>query len=418
MFALIDCNNFYASCERVFRPDLNAKPIVVLSNNDGCIIARSNEAKKLGIQMGAPLYKYKTLIEANEVKTFSANFPLYGDLSSRVMNIISEYSLDTEIYSIDEAFLEIEDNELFLELGKKIKQKVLKWTGIPISIGFAKTKTLAKLANIIAKKYPDVTNGVHVIDTEQKLEKALKWAKLEDIWGIGKKTSKKLNSYNIYTAFQFIKQNDNWIQHTFSINVLKTKMELEEQVCIDTEDISDKKSIATTRSFEDYYFKYEQVKERIISFAVICAEKLRKQKSNCNAILVFLQTNRHRTDLPQYHKAISIKLPFSTNSSIEISKFALQALNHIFKEGYQYKKAGVVLMEFESEKNSQLSLFEKKNLKHQQLMQTIDELNAKMGQQKVRLAAQDNGSFWKMKQENLSPQYTTNIDDIIKVYCK
>ncbi len=219
MFALIDCNNFYASCERVFRPDLNGKPVVILSNNDGCVIARSNEAKAIGIPMGAPAFKFDELFKQNNVHVFSTNFPLYGDMSNRVMNILSDFSPDMEIYSIDECFLKLHGFELFnlQEHGLNMRLKVVKWTGIPISVGMAPTKALAKAANRIAKKFPERTNGVYIIDTDEKREKALKWLKIEDVWGIGRQHAKRLQDIGVLTAFDFIKLSDDWVKKDMSI---------------------------------------------------------------------------------------------------------------------------------------------------------------------------------------------------------
>ena len=252
MFALIDCNNFYVSCERVFNPTLNKKPVVVLSNNDGCAISRSNEAKVLGIPMGAPAFKYEELFRKNNVKVFSSNFPLYGDMSSRVMSILSKFTPNIEIYSIDEAFLKFEGFENYdLEsYCQEIKDMVLKWTGIPISIGIAPTKTLAKVANRIAKKFPERTSGVYLIDSSNKKENALKWLKIEDVWGIGFKHGKRLRNIKINTAYDFTNLEDNWVRKNMSVVGLRLKKELEGKSVLDLEEVrSPKKAIATTRSF-------------------------------------------------------------------------------------------------------------------------------------------------------------------------
>jgi len=415
MFALIDCNNFYASCERVFRPDLNGKPIVVLSNNDGCVIARSNEAKDLGIPMGAPAFEYEKIFTEKHVNVFSANFALYGDMSQRVMNILSEYSPDIEIYSIDEAFLQLKGFD-FLNLknyGEEMRHKVTKWTGIPISVGIAPTKALSKVANRIAKKFPKETNGTHIIDSEEKRVKALKWLKVEDIWGIGRQHSKRLNAIGVKTAFDFTKLNDDWVRKHLAIVGLRLKYDLQGIQTLDLEETQPKKNIATTRSFETNYTEFEQLKERVVTFAVSCAEKLRRQNSCCNSLMVFIHSNPHRKDLPQYSRNIVVKLPFSTNSSIELAKFAVQALKLIFKKGYYYKKAGVIVQDFTSSKIQQPNLFENSNERHIPLMNVIDKMNNLYGQHKIRLASQDIKRVWKMKQEKLSPKYTTNLNDII-----
>lgn len=417
MFALVDCNNFYASCERVFRPDLNDKPVVVLSNNDGCVIARSNEAKKIGIPMGAPSFKYKTLFEENNVYSFSSNFALYGDMSHRIMSTLAQFTPEIEIYSIDEAFLRFKGFDYidFYKQGLNIKNTVYKFTGIPVSISFAKTKTLAKVANHIAKKFKEKTNGIYIIDTEEKRVKALKWLKIEDVWGIGRRYSKRLQSLGIKTAFDYTQQSDEWIKKNFSIVGLRLKLELQGIITSEIEHIKAKKNIATTRSFEKNYTEFNQIKERVSTFAVSCAEKLRKQKSNCSSIMLFLHTNSHRHDLQQYYKKVFIKLPYPTNSNIELSKFAIQALKLIFKPGFYYKKAGLIVMDIKPENQIQLNLYENSNQKHKSLMQVIDFVNQSIGYQKLKLASQDLDRTWKMRQEKLSPRYTTRLAEIIKV---
>ena len=417
MFALVDCNNFYASCERVFRPDLNGKPIVVLSNNDGCVIARSNEAKDLGIPMGAPAFEYEKLFQQQKVHVFSANFALYGDMSHRVMSVLSDYSPAMEIYSIDECFLSLRGFELFnlQEYGMLMRNKVVKWTGIPISVGIAPTKALSKVANRIAKKFSERTKGVYIIDSEESRIKALKWLKVEDVWGIGRQHAKRLQAQGVKTAYDFTQLNDAFVRKQMSVVGLRLKHDLQGIPTLNLDEVQPKKNIATTRSFDGNYTKFEQISERVSTFAVSCAEKLRKQNSCCNSLMVFIHSNRHRKDLPQYNRNIVIQLPFATNSSIELSKFAIQALKQIFKEGYSYKKAGVIVQDFTPQDSVQKSLFEERNEKHIPLMKAVDKLNALFGQQKIRLASQDAKRVWKMKQEKLSPNYTTKLSDVITI---
>jgi DNA polymerase V len=417
MFALIDCNNFYASCERLFRPELIGKPIVVLSNNDGCVIARSNEAKAVGIPMGAPAFEYEAIFNQHQVHVFSANFPLYGDMSQRVMSILGEYTPDIEIYSIDEAFLKLKGFERFdlQEYGKDMQRRVTKWTGIPVSVGIAPTKALAKVANRIAKKFPKETQSSYLINSEEKRIKALKWVQIEDVWGIGRQHAKRLRAVGVKTAYDFTQLHDSWVQQHMSIVGLRLKRDLQGTPTLDLELVQPKKNIATTRSFERNYSKIEELEERVATFAVSCAEKLRKQKSCCNTIMVFIHTNGHRKDLPQYSRNIVVKLPFPTNSAIELAKFAKQALHYIFKEGYHYKKAGVLVMDFTPQDKTQLRLFDNSNQQHVPLMMAMDKINTMYGQQKIRLAAQDIKRVWKMKQEKLSPRYTTNLNDIITI---
>ncbi len=417
MFALIDCNNFYASCERAFRPDLNGKPIVVLSNNDGCVIARSNESKALKIPMGALAHEFEPFFKQHNVYVFSANFPLYGDMSHRVMSILEEFSPDVEIYSIDEAFLKLKGFELYnlLDYGQEMRRKVVQWTGIPISVGIAPTKALAKVANRIAKQFPKETGGVHIIDTEEKRIKALKWLKIEDVWGIGRQHAARLNTQNIRTAYDFTQFSEEWIRKFMTIVGIRLKRDLEGLPTLDLETIQNRKNIATTRSFEKNYSSFEEMEERICSFAVSCAEKLRKQGDCCQALLVFIKTNSHRLDLPQYRQSTVIDLPFATNSSMELAHYASLALQRIYKKDFMYKKAGVIVMEFSPEDQLQTTLFDNRDERHITLMKTVDAINKRFGQQKVRLAVQDQKRIWKMRQEHLSPRYTTNLDDVIIV---
>ena len=416
MFALVDCNNFYASCERVFNPKLDKKPIVILSNNDGCVISRSNEAKSLGIPMGAPAFKYDSLFKKNNVHVFSSNFPLYGDMSSRVMNILSAYTPNIEIYSIDEAFLEFTgfDNYDLEEYGKEMRKKILKWTGIPVSIGFAPTKALAKVANRISKKFDKKTKGVYAIDSEGKREKALKWLKIEDVWGIGYKHAARLKSYKINRAYDFIKLPDEWVRKQMSVVGLRLKKELEGESVLSLEEKrSPKKAIATTRSFEKNLTCFEDLKERISTFSICCSEKLRSQKSNCNSIYVFVKSNRHQKNKSQYRNGIVMTLPYGSNSSITISKYAVEGLKKIYKKGIEYKKAGVVVLGLVPNSKMQLNIFEKENPKHQILMKTLDFITKKEGSNKIKLASQDLKKIWKMKQTKLSSRYTTELKEII-----
>lgn len=417
MFALVDCNNFYASCQRVFEPHLIGKPVVILSNNDGCVIARSNEAKALGIPMGAPAFEYKKLFEENNVFVYSSNYALYGDMSSRVMNILSSFSPDIEVYSIDEAFLKFQGFERFDlgEYGLKIQRTVTKGTGIPISVGFAPTKALAKVANKIAKKFPERTKSVYLIDTEEKRIKALKWTKIEDVWGIGRKHAKRLQNIKVINAYQFTQLTDEWVRKEMSVVGLRLKHELQGIPTLDLEIAKDKKMIATTRSFDKMYTKIEDISERVATFTASCAEKLRRQNSHCNMIMVFVHTNGFRKDQPQYSRNIVIKTDFPTNSTIELNHYAQIGLQQIFREGYHYKKAGVIVMGLTPNNQTQLSLFSSSNPKHQPLMSVVDKLNKSIGQTKVRFASQSVGRQWKMKQEKLSPCYTTKIKDLIQI---
>lgn len=417
MFALVDCNNFYVSCERVFRPDLEGKPVVVLSNNDGCVIARSNEAKALGIPMGAPAFKYQKVFREHHVSVFSSNYALYGDMSARVMRLLASLSPEIEIYSIDEAFLKFVGCR-YLDMyqrGGVMRKTVTRSTGIPISIGFAETKALAKVANKIAKKFCERTNGVHIIDSEEKRIKALKWLPLEDVWGIGRQHTRRLKRLGICNAYQFTQQPDGWVKKHMSIVGLRLKRDLEGKPTLDMESLQTKKNIATTRSFDGNYTEFGQIKERVATFAASCAEKLRSEHSCCNAMMIFLHTNEHRPDLPQYSRNIVVNLPYPTNSSIELAKFATHGARQIFRQGFHYKKAGVIVMDITPENQKQFKLFDNSNPKHQPLMDAMDRINQSAGQQKIKLGSQDLDRTWKMRQEHLSPRYTTKLSEIITV---
>jgi DNA polymerase V len=416
MFALVDCNNFYASCERIFNPTLNQKPIVVLSNNDGCVIARSNEAKQF-VPMGAVAFKYKSVFAYNNINVFSSNYALYGDISNRVMNTLREFTPDVEIYSIDEAFLQFVgfENYNLNDYCLTIRERVKKVVGMPVSIGVAPTKALSKVANKIAKKFTDRTKGVYVIDTEEKRIKALKWTKIEDVWGIGRQISKRLQDIKVTTAYDFTQLADEYVKSKFSIVELKLKHELEGKQRLFLDEVKSKKTIATTRSFENTITDIDNLKERVSTFAVSCAEKLRKQQTHCNALMVFIHTNGYNNNQPQYSRNIVVKLPYATNSSITLSQFAIKGLEIIYKKGFHFKKAGVVVMELTPENEKQMNLFVDENPKHKKLMSTIDKLNTSLGKKKIKLASQDLGRTWKMRQEKLSKRYTTNWNELLEV---
>ncbi|MDD2477321.1 MAG: Y-family DNA polymerase [Dysgonamonadaceae bacterium] len=415
MYSLIDCNNFYASCERVFNPSLRNKPIVVLSNNDGCVIARSNEAKKLGIPMGAPAFQYQSVFRRHDVKVFSANFHLYGDMSHRVMNILSNYSPVSEIYSIDECFLSLHGMNIdHYKYGLDMVEKVIKWTGIPISVGTAPTKALAKVANRIAKKFPQTTNGSYVIDSEEKRIKALKWLPIEDVWGIGRQNAKKLFAQGVKKAYDFTEMPESWVLKHMTIVGLRLQKDLKGIPSIDMETEEKKQSISTTRTFDRDYDNFEDVKERVVAFTTLSAEKLRNQNSLCNVLNLFVETNRFKETETYYYKSIQLKLPFSTSSTIELVAFAVMGLKHIYHDHLHYKKVGVTLSHFVDANCHQPSLFFNSDPKHKELMRVIDKINGTYQHNVVRLAGMDEKTF-KMKQEHLSPAYTTNINDVIEV---
>ena len=332
MIALVDCNNFYASCERIFRPDLEKKPIVVLSNNDGCVIARSNEAKKLGIKMGEPAFKKRDVFKKHSVQIFSTNFVLYGDMSKRVMSILNKNSKDIEIYSIDEAFLQCYNEDLE-NYAINLRRKVKKWTGIPVSVGIAKTKVLAKIANRIAKKYKK--SGAFVLDKQDIIEKALKFTSVEDIWGIGRNYAKTLKEYRINTAYDLTCVEESWIKKKFSVVVLKIVQELKGINCLELEsEYKKKKNICTSRSFGQPVSEYHKLKEAISTFAVRCCEKLRKQRTCACEIKIFIYTNPFNPKQKQYYGTKTIKLDHATNDNHIIIQEVVKALKLIYKKGY------------------------------------------------------------------------------------
>ncbi len=417
MYALVDCNNFYASCERAFKPSLRHKPIAILSNNDGCVISRSDEAKALNLPMGAPIFKWESFCKVNKIEVFSSNYPLYGDMSSRVMSILEQFTPDVEIYSIDEAFLEFKgfDNYDFEDYGNQMRQRILKWTGIPTAVGIAPTKALSKVANKIARKFPETTKGVYVIDSEEKRIKSLKWIDLENVWGIGRGLQKRLKAKGCKKAYDFTQLNDDWVRKNLSITGWKLKKDLEGISKIKLDEIEVKRAIATTRSFEYTYSDIDNIKERISTFATSCAEKLRKQGSSCHMIYVMLSSDRHKKKSEQHRASKVVSLSYPTDSTLIISQQAVQAVTHIFKKGVKYKRAGVIVTGLVPTDNYQLQMFDVENPKHKPLMHTIDKLNAKYEKHKIKLGNQDLKHTWKMRQERLSPRYTTNINDIIKV---
>jgi DNA polymerase V len=418
MYAIIDCNSFFASCERAFNPELIDKPLAILSNNDGCVIARSSEAKALGIPMGAPLFKYKEIITEKNIEIRSSNYSLYGDMSERVMKLLETFSPDVEVYSIDEAFLKLPKTDDYQKVGHTIKNYIYQCTGIPVSVGIAHTKALSKAANNIAKKFPEKTNGYYVIDTEAKRLKLLKWLPIKDIWGIGRGNTQRLQNKGVQTAYEFTKLTDDWVKRNMSIVGLRLKKDLEGEPTIQLEDeLQNKKAIATTRSFEFTFSDKENMKERIATFASRCSEKLRMQECSCNVIMVYLKSDRNKRTESQYRASRVLTLPYATNSTLTINQFAQKALNEIFKPGIKYKRAGVILMGLIQTNALQLDLFQNEDPKHLKLMSAMDTLNEKYRGRKIKMANQDLQRTWKMRQAHLSPEYTTKFSDIIILNC-
>ena len=414
MFALVDCNNFYVSCERVFNPKLEGKPVVVLSNNDGCIIARSQEAKALGLKMAEPVFQRHSLVQENKVQVFSSNYTLYGDMSERVTSTLSHFSPQVEIYSIDEAFLQLQNEAAnYAELAQHILLSVKKNTGIPTSIGIASTKTLAKIANKMAKQ----RNGVFIIQSDRHRDAVIRNTSITQVWGIGGQYSKLLVKNGIKTAFDFTQLNDNWLKNNMKVIGLRIKRELLGESCIPLELVTPaKKAIATTRAFGKKTSELKYIQEAVSTYAVRCSEKLRKQHSVANILSVFIHTDPFNLNEPQENKSKTISLPVATNNSSEIVNYALFCLKSIYSSGFRYKKAGVIVDGLQAETSVQTNLFDQFKRKEQsELMRVIDKLNCDYGRDKIKFAVQGDGKEWKLRQENLSKRYTTRWDEIIEV---
>mgnify|MGYP001658233814 CR=1 FL=1 len=448
MIGLADCNNFYCSCERVFRPDLIGKPVVVLSNNDGCVIARSEEAKALGYKMGDPFYQVKEKLEAEGVAIFSSNYTLYGSLSNRVMSMLSHYSPHIDQYSIDESFFDVDqsmaerffqdnlkENDTFLnnesllhQYGARISADVLRAVGIPISIGIAETKTLAKIGSKFAKKYKGY-QGCCLIDTDERRHKALSLFPIEDVWGIGRQISRKLDYMGIRTAAQFADKKESWVRSHFNITTLRTWKELNGESCISIEELPQKKSICTSRSFANEGITDKNViEEAVANFAVRCAEKLRHQGSVCQGIMVFAWTSRFNENVPEYTIHDSLTLPIATNAQEEIVGAALSILRAKYPKSmadsrpdrpdmsFHFKKAGVILWQISPDHPRQQDLFDPiDRSKQKKLMEAIDAINRKNGYGTIRQAIQGTDCRFDLKREYMSKQFTTNIHDILKV---
>lgn len=415
VFALCDCNNFFVSCERLFQPSLNGKPVVVLSNNDGCVIARSNEAKALGIKMAQPFFQVADLVEKSGLNVFSSNFALYGDLSQRVMSILRSLSPKTEVYSIDEAFMEVGEIENLSEFGHNVVKTVKRQVGIPVSVGIAPTKTLAKIASKLCKQYPKL-DGCCVMTRQQDIEKVLKKFPINDVWGIGRRYAKMLSEYGVNTAWDFTQLSPEFVKRKMSVVGLRTQQELKgiSSISIETA-LPDKQSICVSRSFAKELTQYEDLHASLMTFIAMAAEKLRKQKSVASQVSVFIFTNRFRDDTKQHFENKVIKFEASTDSTLQLAHHVSQALRSIYLEGYGYKKAGVILSDISSANGVQQSIFENgKRAKHSQLMSAVDELNRKQGRNSVVLAAQGFDPI-KMNRQHLSPSYTTDWNDILKV---
>ena len=400
--ALIDCNSFYVSCERLFNPKIRKKPVVVLSNNDGCIISRSNEAKVLGIKMGEPYFKEKDTIVKNNVQVFSSNYSLYGDISRRVMRTLKRFNSDIEIYSIDEAFLDLSnfpDNEV-KNIGREIRNIVLKWTGIPTSIGIAKTKTLSKVANHIAKKKQSgVTSFIGIENIDSILEKV----EINDVWGVGKQLTKFYHKSGIYNAKQLKNVSNTWIKKSSNVLSSRTAMELRGIPCIDLEATSSKrKSCVVSRSFGQRVENFQELKEAIASYSLNASEKIRSESLVTKSITVFIRTSPFQSRFGYYSNSKTIDFPIATNNSIEIVKAAISSLETIFKNGYRYQKAGVMLSRLSDSVDGKNLFSSEKDKKINSLMKSIDNTNHRYGRSTLSLASAGVHKRWNTRRQHYS----------------
>lgn len=417
MYALADCNNFFVSCERVFNPGLNGRPVIVLSNNDGCAVSRSNEAKKLGVKMGVPVFQIRELVQKHQIAVFSSNFVLYGDMSRRVQETLRAYAPAIELYSIDEAFLDFSgmEHQNLDALAKEISGACLRNTGIPVSVGVAPTKTLAKIASKLCKQYPKLRGGCY-LHKPADIEKVLKKYPIDDVWGIGRQYTKKLKALGINTAYEFTQLSALRVQKMMGITGLRTWKELRAEACIEFMQASPpKQQICVSRSFSKEISDIKELALQVSMFCAMACEKLRKQDSHCYQALVFIMTNPHKEESPRHFESTLVTFQVATSSTLEINRAVLQALQRIFKPSFAYKKAGVILSEIVPDSAVQGSLFDQLDrAKHQRLMKVVDKINKKNGYSSVAVATQSLEGI-KMNRQHLSPQYTTKWSDIIKV---
>lgn len=416
--ALVDCNSFYASCERVFNPRLENKPVIVLSNNDGCVVARTDESKKIGIRMGQPYFQIKDLCKRYDIKAFSSNYTLYGDMSRRVMRTISEFVPEMEIYSIDEAFLNFAGfrEADIIECSKEIRRVVLKNTGIPVSIGIGPTKVLSKVANKIAKKNKVQAQGVFSILGKENQDKFLKTFPVEDVWGIGAQSAKKLAQHKIFTAAQLRDSNEYLIQKELTVVGRRIVEELRSTSCIDLELIqNDKKQIISSRSFGKPITLIEDLKESVANHVSTSFAKLRKQNSIARTIIVFIHTNRFK-NTPQYYNSGSVEMISGTSVTNKAIKAAFNVLERIYKPGFEYKKVGVILADIAPKNLSQLDFFNKHDTAREDaFMSAMDGINAREGKGTVHFAACGISKFWEMSSKMKSKAYTTRWSEILEV---
>ena len=419
VFALVDCNNFYASCEKLFRPDLKDTPVVVLSNNDGCVVARSREAKLLGIKMGVPVFQIKAEMQRHGILAFSSNYALYADLSSRVMRTLEEMAPRVEVYSIDEAFLDltgIESVISLVEFGQQVRERIGHWIGITVCVGIAPTKTLAKLANHAAKKYP-ATQGVVDLTNPDRQRRLLALVPVDDVWGVGKRLSKRLNALGITTALDLANASPRAIRDQFSVVLERTVRELNGESCIELEEIPPtKKQIVCSRSFGEKVTHFELLREAVCEYATRATEKLRKEQQQAKVMTVFIRTSPFKDNEPQYSNSASGELLIPSCDTRDFIELANHLLKRIWKDGFRYAKAGVMLSDFYDPGMFQPGLFDDISTRSnsQQLMSVLDTIN-QSGAGKVFFAGQGTKKDWSMKREHLSPAYTTRWDQLPRV---
>jgi DNA polymerase V len=416
-FALVDCNNFYASCERVFQPELRGRPLVVLSNNDGCVIARSNEAKALGVEMGAPWHLCRERFEKHGIIVRSSNYTLYGDMSARVMKILRSFTPHLEIYSIDEAFLSLAGFENRLEEhARELRRTVLRWTGIPVSVGIAPTKILAKVANRFAKK-DAAAGGVMILADEKAQDAALERMELTDLWGVAGRIARRLNEIGIRSPLDLKRADPRFIRQRFSVVMERMVHELRGVACMPLEEIvPDRKNIMCSRSFGRPIEARPEMEEAVSTYAARAAEKMRRQKLAAPSLMVFLETNSFRPQDAQYHASRILSLPVASADTGKIIRAALAGLSAMWREGFRYKKAGVMLLDLLPASKVQSGLFDRPDdPRSTARMRTIDRLNAHYGRDTVTYGTTGRRRAWKLRREFLSPCYTTNWDDLLRV---
>jgi DNA polymerase V len=413
IFALVDCNNFYVSCERVFNPILEGKPVVVLSNNDGCVVARSNEAKALGIRMGVPAFEVKNIIEKNDVEVFSSNYALYADMSHRVMETLLTFTPDIEIYSIDEAFLSLAGFSCPLtDYGRKIRHTVKKWTGIPVTVGIAGTKTLAKIANRLAKKSTK-TDGVLDLIGSPYLYRALAKTEVEKVWGVGYRTALKLKKTGIRTALTLRDADTSWVRQKFGVVGVRTVYELRGISCYPLEQNPPlKKSITVSRSFGKPVEALEELKEAVASYASRAGEKLRQQGLAAGLMTVFVMTSRFIEK--SYFNSHTVEFPTATNDTIELTRYACRSIDRLYRKGCLFKKSGIIFSGLVSEKRIQRNLFDGADRgRSHRLMQVVDVINSRLNSP-LRWAAEGLEQPWRVKFNNRSHRYTTRWNELLE----